>query len=416
MQTKNIDYKLFFAVVALLIFGLIMISSVSVYGSFRVTSQLVQAGLIDEAYNHFYVLRSISHFVIALLIIGVISKVPYRFFEKYAYHIFSIALILLVAVLFVGWGHQGAQRWIDIPGLPFNVQPSETIKFAIIVFLAAFFKKYSYVIHRFKEGFVPFILIIGVVFLLLAMQPDFGSILIVVPVAFMMYFIAGANIKYMFLMFILGFFLAFGVYTAGDYDRETGRNLNNLGYITQRIDNFLENKQDAIENNRLHYQTEQALIAIGSGGFTGLGFGNSIQKFGYLPEVQGDFIFSVIVEELGFIGALILLNLYMYIFYRGMMISRYSPDAFASYAAAGISCWIFLQACINIGVNLNIVPLTGITLPFVSYGGSSMISISIGLAVLLSISRHIDEDEYHKKWKRKHRFSLRKTFQRFKRT
>lgn len=416
MQIKNIDYSLFFLVVWLMIFGLIMISSVSVYGSFRVTSQLADAGLIETAYNHFYVLRSITHFVLAIIIIAVVSKIPYKLFEKYANYIFGLAFFLLILVLVVGWGHQGAQRWIDIPWVPFNIQPSEVIKFAIIIFLAAFFKKYSYVIHRFKEWFLPFIGVIGAVFLLLAMQPDFWSILIVIPVAFMMYFLAGANIKYMFLMFFLGLFLALWVYTIGDYDRETGKNLNKLGYITQRIDNFLENKQDAIENNRLHYQTEQALIAIWSGWFTGLWFGNSIQKFWYLPEVQWDFIFSVIVEELGFIGALVLLSLYISIFYRGMMIARYSPDPFASYVAVGISCWIFLQACINIGVNLNIVPLTWITLPFVSYGGSSMISISIGVAVLLSISRHTDEAEYHKKWKRKKRFSIRKTLSRLTQT
>lgn len=403
---KSIDYKLFFAVIALMIFGMIMISSVSVYGSFRVTSQLASAWLIEQPYNHFYVARSISHVILACCIIALFSKVPYTFFEKYAYHIFWVGVFLLVAVLAVWWGHQWAQRWIDIPWVPFNIQPSEIIKFSIIIFLAAFFKKYSYVIHRFREGFLPFIWILWGVFLLLAMQPDFWSILIVVPVAFMIYFLAWANIKYLLLMFFLGMVLAFSVYSIGDYDKETWRNLNKLGYITQRMDNFMANKQDAIENKTLHYQTEQALIAIGSGWFAGLWFWNSVQKFWYLPEVQGDFIFSVIVEELWFLGALTLLSLYMYIFYRGMMISRYSPDVFASYVAAWISCWIFLQACINIWVNLNIVPLTGITLPFVSYGWSSMISISIGLAVLLSISRHIDEDEYRKKWKRKSRISF----------
>ena len=390
-----------------------MISSVSVYWSFRVTSRMVQDGLISEAYNHFYVLRSISHFIISLWIIGIISKIPYKIFEKYAYHIFFVSILLLIVVLFIWWSHQWAQRWIDIPGLPFNIQPSETIKFALIIFLAAFFKKYSHVIPYFKQWFVPFILIIWWIFLLLALQPDFWSILIVVPVAFIMYFLAGADIKYMLLMFILWFFLAFWVYYIWDYDKETQRNLNSLWYVTQRIDNFLANKQDAIENNRLHYQTEQALIAIGSGWFTGLGFWNSIQKFWYLPEVQWDFIFSVIVEELGFVWAFVLLHLYLYIFYRGMMIYRYSPDKFASYAAAWISCWIFLQASINMWVNLNIVPLTWITLPFVSYGWSSMISVSIWLALLLSISRHVNEENYNKKWKRKKRFSLRKTFRKF---
>lgn len=195
--------------------------------------------------------------------------------------------------------------------------------------------------------------------------------------------------------------LAFWVYLAGDYDPETGKNNNSLWYITQRIDNFLADNETAINNDTINYQTEQALIAIWSGGFWGLWFGNSIQKFWYLPEVQWDFIFSVIVEELGFIGAFIMLGIFGYIFYRGMYISRHSPEPFARYAAFGISTWILLQACINIWVNLNIIPLTGITLPFVSYGGSSLLSLSLWLGLLLSISRDINPEKYSSMMKRK---------------
>lgn len=393
-----------------MVFGMMMISSVSVYGSFRVTSKLANAWLITEAYNHFYVLRTTIHVTISLFLIFIISKIPYRFFEKYASLIFSVAIFLLILVLLVWWWHQGAQRWIDIPWVPFNIQPSEVIKIAIILFLAEFFKKHHRSLWNFKQWFLPFLLSLGGVFFLLALQPDFGSILIVVPVSFMMFFIAGANIKYLFSLFLVWVFLAVWVYTIGDYDKETGKNLNWFWYVTQRIDSFLANKQDAIENKSLHYQTEQALIAIWSWGFTGLWFWNSVQKFWYLPEVQWDFIFSVIVEELGFLWALWLLSLYLYIGYRWVMISRYSPDLFASFTAFWVSSWIVLQACINIWVNLNIVPLTGITLPFVSYGGSSLISVSVWVAILLSISRHIDKDFYEKKWKRKNRFSLSKIF------
>jgi len=247
-----------------------------------------------------------------------------------------------------------------------------------------------------------------VVLLLVGAQPDFGTILVIVPISFMMFFFAWANVKYLSLMFLAWVIVAWWVYLSWDYDRETWKNLNNLWYITQRIDNFLADNEDAIKNRTINFQTEQALIAIGSGGFSWLWFGQSVQKFWYLPEVQWDFIFSVIVEELWFLWAFMLMNMYMYIGYRGMRIARYSQDLFAKYAAFWITSWILLQACINIWVNLNIVPLTGITLPFISYGWSSLLSLSLGLALLLSISRDIEPEKYKKKMKRKNNVSLRK--------
>ncbi len=405
---KAVDYKLFFTVVALVIFGMIMISSVSVYSSFRVTSSMAAAGLIESSYNHFYVLRNIVHVIISFGIIGICVKIPYKYYEKYAKHIFSLSIVLLIIVLVIGASYKWARWWISIPWIPFNIQPTEFLKFATIIYLASFFKKYKKYLHMLQEGFIPFALVLGLIVLLVWAQPDFGTILVIVPLSFMMFFIAGANIRHLLLLLSLGIFLAFSVYLIGDYDKETWKNLNTFGYITQRMDNFLADNREAINNKTINYQTEQALIAIGSGWFTGLWFGQSIQKFGYLPEVQGDFIFSVIVEELGFIGAFILLAMYMYIGYRGLRISRYSSDPFAKYAAFGITTWIVLQAFINIGVNLNIVPLTGITLPFISYGGSSLLSLSLGLALLLSISREIDIASYNKKRKRTKQFSLTK--------
>ncbi|MDA9128908.1 putative lipid II flippase FtsW [Candidatus Gracilibacteria bacterium] len=407
-MSKAIDYKLFFTVLALIIFGMIMISSVSVYGSFRVTSAMANAGYIESAYNHFYVIRNIIHVLIAGVVIAIFAKIPFGYYEKYSKQIFSFAIMLLIIVLLIGQSYKGATGWLSIPGIPFTIQPTEFLKFALIIFLAAFFKKHKKYLHTFSDGFLPFALILGVIILLVGAQPDFGTILVVVPLSCMMFFVAGANVRYLVLLTVLGGVLASSIYLAGDYDKETGKNLNTLGYITQRIDNFLADNQEAISNRTINYQTEQALIAIGSGGFTGLGFGQSVQKFGYLPEVQGDFIFSVVVEELGFLGALILLSMYLYIGYLGLRIAKYSMDPFAEYAAFGVTCWIVLQAFINIGVNLNIVPLTGITLPFISYGGSSLLSLSLGLALLLSISREVNQDEYYKKWKRKRGISLPK--------
>ena len=191
-------------------------------------------------------------------------------------------------------------------------------------------------------------------------------------------------------MFVLGVFLSLSVYLAWDYDKATWKNLNTLWYITQRIDNFLANNEEAIKNKTINYQTEQALIAIWSGWFTWLWFWQSIQKFWYLPEVQWDFIFSVVIEELWFVGGLILLSLYWYIWYKWFYIASRIPDIFAQLTAVWISSWILMQALINVWVNLNVVPLTWITLPFISYWWSSLLSLMIALWVLLNISRYVD--------------------------
>lgn len=405
---KSVDYKLFFTALFLMIFWMIMISSVSVYGSFRVTSSMASAGIIEQAYNYFYVVRNIIHVILSCAIIGFFVKIRYSYFEKYSRQIFSFAVILLIVVLFVWQNYKWATWWISIPGVPFTIQPTEFLKFALIVYLAAFFKEYRNYLHTFREWFLPFAIVLWVLVLLVGAQPDFGTILVIVPLSFMMFFMAGANVRYLLLLFLLWVFCAFSVYLMWDYDKETWKNLNSFWYITQRIDNFLADNKEAISNKTINYQTEQAIIAIGSGGFAGLGFWNSIQKFWYLPEVQGDFIFSVIVEELWFVGALVLLGLYLYIAYRWLLISRYSKDLFAQYAAFWVTCWIMLQAFINIWVNLNIVPLTGITLPFISYGGSSLLSLALGLALLLSISREIDPDNYYKMKKRNNKFSIRR--------
>jgi len=218
--------------------------------------------------------------------------------------------------------------------------------------------------------------------------------MLIVSVSIIMYFYASINIKHLLWTILLWVILILSVYSAWSYDKKTWKNLNSLWYITQRIDNFLDDNEKAISKKTINYQTEQALIAIWSGWFTWLWFWGSIQKFWYLPEVQWDFIFSVIVEELWFVWWLILICFYLYIGYRWIYIANRVPDLFAKYTAVWISSRILIQAFINIWVNLNVVPLTWITLPFVSYCWSSLLSLVIWLAILLSISRTVDS----KKW------------------
>lgn len=311
-----------------------------------------------------------------------------------------VSLLLLLVVLLIWPSWNGARWWINLPFLPFALQPAEFMKFSLIIYLAYFFKKYKSYLHTFSDGFLPFLMTLWLVVLLVGMQPDFWTILVIVPLSVIMFFVAGANVRYLFVTVFLALILAFWVYFAGDYDKQTWKNLNSLWYVTQRIDNFLADNQEAIKNKTINYQTEQALIAIGSWWFTGLWFWKSIQKFWYLPEVQWDFIFSVVIEELWFLGAFFIVWIYMYICYRGIVISLWLKDPFARYVVIWVSSWILLQAFINIWVNLNIVPLTGITLPFISYGGSSLLSLTLWLALVLNISRYVD----YQKWY----FSLRK--------
>lgn len=193
--------------------------------------------------------------------------------------------------------------------------------------------------------------------------------------------------------------MAFWTYSIWKYDKNIPETRNKLSYITDRIDNFITDEKELIKNKTINYQTEQWLIAIWSWGFAWLWFGNSLQKFGYLPEVQWDFIFSVIIEELWFLGWLFLLSFYLYIWFRWYFISYYSVDLFAKFAAFWITTWILFQAFINIWVNLNIVPLTWVTLPFISYWWSSLLSLILWLGLLLNISRYIDETNLQS-WKK----------------
>jgi len=401
MKKRPIDYKLFFSSLILVIFWMIMISSVSVYSSFKLTNWFLAKWLVEETYNYFYVIRNIAHVSIWLFILAILTKVPYKFFEKYIKIIAWIILFMLLFVLLKWMTIKWASWWINIPWLPFTIQPTEFLKFWLIIFLAYFFKISKNYLSDLKKGFLPFMWIIWVVVLLVWLQPDFWTLMVILPVSIIMYFVTWANIKNLLIFWLLWVFLILWVYGYWDYDKKTWKNLNKLWYITKRIDNFLEDNKTSISNKTINYQTKQGLIAIWSWGFAWLWFGSSIQKFWYLPEVQWDFIFSVIVEELWFLWAFILLSIYFYIAYRWFYIASHVDDLFAKYSAVWISSWILIQAFINIWVNLNIVPLTWITLPFVSYGGSSLLSLAIAIWFLLNVSRYIDDKPKYSRWNKK---------------
>ncbi len=389
MQTKNIDYTLFFIIFSLIIFWMIMISSVSVYPSFKVTSLMAASQKLSEPNNYFYLIKNISHVIISFIVFAFIIKVPYKIYEKYAKYIFGWIILFLIIVLFIWVTYNWAKWWINIPFLPFSLQPAEFLKLIFIIYLAYFFKRKKSEIWDFTNWFLPFLAILSLIILLLMLQPDFGSILIIAPISIIMFFVAWWNMKHILFLFIFCSLFAFWIYWIWKYDQtnKTGKFI----YIAERFDNFLSDNKTSIQNKTINFQTEQWLIAIWSWWFFWLWFWKSIQKFWYLPEVQWDFIFSVIWEELGFLWIFILVLLYLYIWYRWLYIALNTWDIFWKYVALWITSWIILQTFINIGVNLNIIPLTWVTLPFISYWWSSLLSLLIWAAILLNISRNIED-------------------------
>lgn len=402
MQNKTIDYKLFFAIFSLIIFWTIMISSVSVYSSYILTW---------GTSNSSFLLKNIIHIIIASTLMVILAKIPVGIIKKYSKVIFAFAILWLIAVLIFGIRIKWAKWWLDIPWIPFSLQPAEFAKLWIITFLAYIFSMKKGLMSTFEGGFLPFIIPTWIIIGLLWMQPDFGSVLVILPVATIMFFYAKGNVKHLSLLILFWFILLSWVYFAWKYDKNAVNAWLSerpvLGYIYDRINSFLD-KDDDSKGAGVKYQQEQSVIAIGSWWLTWVGFGSSVQKFWYLPEVQWDFIFAVIAEELGFTWILMLISMYLYIWFRCLEIARTSNDPFVKYFAIWFGSRILIQAFVNMWVNLNVLPNTGITLPFVSYGGSSLLSLLMWVWILLNLSRDSD-DTMPSNW-RKRGFSNKKLY------
>ena len=354
-----------------------MISSVSVYESHQLTSSMVNKGLLSEPTNSFYLWRHIMRVLLAVPLGIAAMYFPLQFWKKAALPFFALAILLLVFIFLPGVGanYGTSTSWILLPFLP-SLQPAEFVKLALIFYLAVWMEKRQEFVMSFQYGFLPFTVLLSVVVVLLAMQPDFGSVLVIAIVAATMFFAAGGNVLHIFGGAMLASLMAYPI-------------IMSKTYLRNRFLAFLNPDLDPLN---IGFQIKQALIAVGNGGLFGVGFGKSVQKFGYLPEVQGDTIFAAAAEELGFVRILILVFAYLLIAYRGYSISTRAKDRFSMLVAAGITSWFTFQAIINMGVNLSLLPLTGLTLPFVSYGGSSLIANMIAAGVLLNISRYAEQD------------------------
>lgn len=310
--------------------------------------------------------------IIGFIIMTIISKIDYKKYYKNANKIFFGILILLILVLIPGIGtvRNGSRSWFGIGSL--GIQPSEFMKLGIIIFISKYLVKNSKNLKDIKKGIIPIFLIIILIFGLIMLQPDFGTGIVITMISIALLFIGGVDFKFFFKIGILGIVGIVILILIAPYRLE-------------RILSYLNPWKDPLGSG---FQIIQSLYAIGPGGLFGLGLGNSIQKHFYLPEPQTDFIFSIISEELGFMGCLLVISLFLLIIINGFYISRKTEDLFGKYISFGITFWIAFQAILNLMVVVGLIPVTGVTLPFLSYGGSSLLVLMAGVGIVLNIAKH----------------------------
>lgn len=301
--------------------------------------------------------------------------IPYHVWRR-AVVPFLIAVIILLLLVFVpsfSMSYGGASRWVHF-GF-FTVQPAEFAKLAVILYLAALFSSREKIRGNIHDMLVPFLIVVGIIGFLILKQPDVGTLVVVSSAALIVYYLAGASWKHLTWVVFGGIGILLIL-------------IRMAPYRMARFTTFLHPELDP---KGIGYQVHQALLAVGSGGVWGLGFGRGRQKFRYLPEPAGDSIFAIAAEELGFLRISVLLGLLAFIVLRGYHIAKNAPDTFGKLVAAGITSWFFVQATVHVGANLSIFPLTGIPLPFVSYGGSAIVISMAGAGILLNISRYSEK-------------------------
>jgi cell division protein FtsW len=360
--TFNFDRPLFFALLSLLGLGLIMIASAGVvYGRVRFGD------------DYYFLKQQLLGLGVGLVFLLILQQIDYRVWRRFVVPIFITALVLLVLVFIPGFGTTvyGAARWVEIG--PLSFQPGEVMKFAIILYLSAWLSgKGRAKTSDLFEGLVPFLALLSLVGFLIIKQPDTGTLGLIFVIALSIFFASGASIRHILGLFAGGLVFLFIL-------------IKIAPYRMQRFLVFMNPEHDPMG---FGYQMTQALLALGSGGLLGAGLGQSRQKFNYLPEPVTDSIFAVLGEELGMIGAVVVVALFVFIAWRGLRIAAWAPDEFGRLLAVGIVAWIVFQAFINISAITGLIPLTGIPLPFISYGGTSLAVILAAFGILLNISKH----------------------------
>lgn len=360
----KIDSWLLIGVLALLCIGVVMVYSASSFIAAR-----------DQGDASYYFQRELIWLVLGIVAMLVTMRVDYRNWRRISLIGMVIILPLLVIVLRFGVTAYGASRWLAL-GSFFTFQPSELTKLVLALYIADWLARKGNQVSSFLYGLAPFIILVGIVLGLVFLENDMGTAIIIAAFATAMFFTAGANIVQFLLALACGGLI---------FLQEAFK-----GYRYYRITGFLHPFKDITSIN---LQLYQALLAFGSGGWFGLGLGASRQKTGYLPFPYTDSIFPIIGEELGFVGCAVIVILFLLLAFRGFRLARRAPDIYGSLLATGITTWLIMQAMINIGANTGTIPYTGVPLPFISFGGSSLVVSLAAIGVLLNISRYIREPE-----------------------
>ena len=375
------DYSLLFIVLFLLGFGLVMIYSASSYEAFQSYEDTT-----------FYMKKQLIAIVIGMVLMIVVANIPYHFWERFALlgYVVAMALVPLVKIPGLGVESHGAYRWIKIPGIGLNLQPAEVGKLCLILFLAVMVCKMGKNVRTMK-GFVIMILLpMPVVLEVYLITRNLSSAIIIMGISVLMVFVASPDYKkfvIMGVMVLIGAVLIVFLAVSSTQNAAEGEEVN---FRFGRIATWLNPESDATGTG---FQTLQGLYAIGSGGIWGKGLGQSMQKLNFLPEAQNDMIFSIICEELGLFGAVAVIIMFIMLLWRMMVIANNAPDLFGAMLVVGVMGHIAIQAILNIAVVTNSIPNTGISLPFISYGGSSVMFLLIEIGLVLSVARRIQLKE-----------------------
>ncbi len=360
----KVDAWLLIIVLTLLCIGIVTVYSASSFQAVHYQG--------DASY---YFQRELMWTILGIVAMLLTSRVDYRLWRRFSLVGMLIILPLLVIVLKFGVNVYGASRWLSF-GSFFSFEPSELTKLVLALYIADWLARKGDQVGTFLYGLVPFIIFVGVVLGLILLENDLGTAIIVAGFATAMFFTAGANI----IQFLLAMACGGLIFLKEAFS----------SYRLYRIAGFVNPFKDV---TGINLQLYQALLALGSGGWFGLGLGNSRQKTGYLPFPYTDSIFPIIGEELGFVGCAVIVMLFLVLAFRGFRLARRTPDLYGSLLATGITTWLVLQAMINIGANTGTIPYTGVPLPFISFGGSSLVVSLAAVGVLLNISRYIQEPE-----------------------
>jgi len=372
-RLKKYDTVLALTVFFLVVFGLVMITSIGVPKSISLSApNVLYPNCSDEGVDCYLLFKKhIFRLLFGLGAFFIAWKLPLKIWFRSSKFIFLVVVLLLFIVLIMGSSFNTiAQSWLRI--FDTSVQPSEIAKVGLVLYLAYWFSKKTASVSSFYDGFLPFLIICSFVLFPVIMQNDFGSTLVLGVICLAIYVVAGANIKHLAILTLVGFLGIFIVISA-------------VPHVKDRFMSYLLVDQECLENSC--WQSQQANIAVGSGGVLGKGLAQGVQKSYWLPQASDDFIFAASAEELGFLRIIFIVLAYFVIAYRGFMIANNAEGKFETYVAVGITSWITIQAFINIAVNTALMPVTGVTLPFVSYGGSSLVTCLIGIGILLNISK-----------------------------